>query len=312
MQKFTLSITLFFIFFFPTWTYAESITFDEVQSYLDNKISVHDPGDPSISIKPYDYPALDILPLWNKLGFDWQKIAGQKDASMLFGCKQEDTKCLVKNPKLTIYSRKEIRIIGITESFHWDLQYLVFKNGIYIGHFEDTMQKYEVPKLIFLDDDMFSVKVLYMSGSGILGYWTEIYQIDDKAGFKMVLAYITQYERYGWGVPFDIEINSKSSYRNGQLKLKYRIKVMQGYVTGVNEEALVVPIVKDSRKITYNRTKDGFAIDAKSSDIKPDAIEEFDEKPISLYMMYKAQFDRIKEVSRQDQQWYDDFIKYIN
>ena len=117
-----------------------------------------------------------------------------------------------------------------------------------------------------------------------------------------------RYERFGWGAPYDIEIGSKSSYGHRQLKVKYHIKVMQGFVPRVNEEALDQPIVKDNRTIIYRMSENWFIVDTKASDLNPDALDKFDENPGFLYLMYKPQFDRLKEWDKEDRQWYDYFL----
>jgi hypothetical protein len=188
---------------------------------------------------------------------------------------------------------------------------LVFKNGVYIGHIEYTTQKYEEPDFVFLEDNIFSIKYLDESGSGMLGYRTDVYKIDDKNWAKKILNYMNQYEREGWRAPDDIYINSKSSYSHGQLKLKYQIKVTQGKESEVKGGLSGTPIVQDERTVIYKLVNNGFMVDTKLSDLKPEVLDNFDAYTKSLYLMYKSEFDRLKRGSKENRQWYDYFIKSV-
>ena len=305
MQKILLFLISLVSFILPSLSYAKPVTFDEVKQFFSHKVTAPD----------YMYPAesrlsVDIFPLWNRLGLDLQK--GAKDRfTCIFGCMEKDKQCFLPGPELIYFSRKKIKIIDITKEFQWDHQYLIFKNGVYIGHAEYAVQKYEDPTLVFLEDNIFSIKYLDETGSGILGYRRDVYKIDDKNGIKKILNYRDQYEREGWGMPYDISINSKSFYNHDGLKVKYQIKVMQGFVQGVNEEASDEPFVKDYRTITYKRHGNGFMVDTKASNLKPDTLDKLDGNTKFLYLMYKSQFDRLIKGDKEDRQWYNYFLKFI-
>ena len=305
MWKIFPSLITFLLFSLPVLSWANPVTFDEVKQFFSHKVTA-----PDYMYPAENRPSVDILPLWKRLGLDPQK--GAKDRyTCVFGCMENDKQCFLPGPELIYFSRKKIRVIDITKEFRWDHQYLIFENGVYIGHAEYAVQKYEEPTLVFLEDNIFSIKYLDETGSGILGYRTDVYKIDDKNGIKKILNYRDQYERFGWGAPYDISINSKSSYSHDELKVKYQIKVMQGFVQGVNEEASDEPFVKDHRTITYKRKGNGFIVDAKSSNLKTDTLDKLDGNMKFLYLMYKSQFDRLRKGDKEDRQWYNYFLKFI-
>jgi len=292
------------VFVISTSAFAQSATFDEVKQFFSHKVTAIDEAYPTKK-----RPSVDILPLWKRLGLDLKH--GAKDRfTCVFGCMENDKQCFLPNPELTYFSRRNIRIIDITKEFQWDHQYLIFKDGVYIGHAEYDEQKYEEPKLVFLEDNLVSIRYLYETGSGVQGYMTDIYQINDKHGAMKVLTYRNKYERSGWEMPFDIEINSTSSYKQGKLKLNYSIKVTQTVVSGDNAETWDEPIVKDKRKIIYNWRNNGFTLDTKASNINPKILEGLDSSEV-LYLTYKSKFDELKSDDKENQEWYKNFLKEI-
>lgn len=299
-------IFLFLVLLVPN-CYASPLSIDEVKNYLSKTTQLHDPGDASIGSEPYDYPALDILPLWKKLGIK-QKLIGED--SYLFDCKPTAKDCFLPNPEFKVFKRDDIEIMQLTKAIPWDYQYFVFLKGKFVDQLGFIMQKYDEPKVEFLDKDLFAITVLSGSGTEIISYSTGLYQVKDS--LKEVLRYESEQERTGWGAVFDEKFRSQKHYSKGVLKLTYDIAVSMNdneYESKIKGKLTNKPVIKTHKTIVLNRSSEGFNINQSESDFTLDSIERLDWGGHSdYYEVFKNDFNNLAKKDAKTKEWFDIFL----
>ena len=99
--------------------YAEQVSFQDVKAYLENTVQLHEPEDKTINSEAYDYPAVNIVPLWQKLGIQFEPLP-DKDDTYVFGCKPGQLECFLPYPKADVVENGNTKIIRISKSIPWD------------------------------------------------------------------------------------------------------------------------------------------------------------------------------------------------
>ena len=202
-----------------------------------------------------------------------------------------------------------IEIMQLTKSIPWDFQYFVFVNGKYVNQRGFNMQKYDEPKVEFLDKDLFAITVLSSSGTEIISYSTGLYEIKDK--LKEILRYEAKQERTGWGAVFDEKFKSQKQYSNGVLKLTYDIAVSMNdneYESKVKDKLSNKPVINSRKIIVLNRSADGFNVDKSQSNFTLGDIAKLDWGGHSdYYDVFKTEFENLAKQDAKTQEWFSFF-----
>lgn len=305
------------IFIFALPAYAEQVSFAEAKAYLDNTVQLHKPEDKSIDSEAYDYPAIDIVPLWQKLGIEFKPLE-EGQSSYVFDYRPGQKECFLSYPKTDVLENGDIKIIRITKSTPWDHQYLFFKyNGdeyYYFGHLEYAFQKYEEPELTFLENDLIAVKILSASGTGTIAYRTILFQIVD-GRLKELLSFMTKHERWGWGLCFDETVDSRQRYENKTLTIDYEIGVFMNdyyYKSKIKGELSNKPIVFAEKRVVLTRKPEGLVLDKERSNATTEDIEDLYFAGFDVYYKaFKSDFDALAKSDPKTREWLEFFMKEL-
>lgn len=297
--------------------YAEQVSFKEVKAYLENTVQLHEPEDKTINSEAYDYPAVNIVPLWQKLRIQFAPLR-DKDDTYVFGCKPGQQECFLSYPKVDIIENGQIKIIRISKSIPWDYQYLFFNRigdgYFYSDHLEYDMQKYEEPEFSFIENSLFAIKVLSGSGTDTISYTTELFQIAE-GKIQELLSFTTRHERQGWGLCFDTTINSRYKYSKGTLTLDFDIKVRMNdnnYESKVKGKLSEQPIIHAKKKVVVFRNPEGFVLEKEKSNTTIDDIEKLHWGGYSdYYDAFKADFDALERSNPKTKEWFEFFKKEL-
>src|SRR3989338_3695784 len=97
---------MFVLLLFVSPAYPAQVPFEEVKAYLENTVQLHEPEDKSIKTEAYDYSAVNIVPLWQKLGIQFAPLR-EKDETYVFGCKPDYQECFLPEPKADVIEHKD-------------------------------------------------------------------------------------------------------------------------------------------------------------------------------------------------------------
>ncbi len=297
--------------------YAEYVSFKEAKAYLETTIQLHELADKTIKSEAYDYPAVNIVPLWQKLGIEFEPLR-EADDSYVFGCKSGQKECFVPYPEVDVTEIGEIKIIRITKSIPWDFQYLFFKRVgdeyFYSDHLEYNLQKYEEPELSFFGNDLFAIKVLSGTGTDTISYTTELFQVAN-GKLKKLLSFTTRHERQGWGLCFDETINSSYKYSRGILAINFDVKVRMNdnnYEPKVKGELSKRPIIHAKKKVILIRKPEGFVLAREKSKTTLEDIEKLRWGGYSAYYeAFKNNFDALERSNLKTKEWFEFFKKEL-
>jgi hypothetical protein len=293
--------------------YASQVSFKDVKTYLEKTVQLHEPEDKSINSAAYDYPAINIVPLWQKLGVQFAPLK-DKDDTYVFGCKPGQAECFLSYPQVDTIEHGDIKIIRITKSTPWDYQYLFFRrNGnefLYFDHLEYDMQKYEEPDLVFLENDLLALKILSGTGTDTISYTTELIQIT-KDGAKKPLSFITRHERQGWGLCFDETVNSNYKYSKGILSINFDVTVKMNdnnYESKMKSKLSEQPIIHDKKRVVMVRKPEGFVLDKANSSTTIEDMEKLHWGGYSeFYEAFKNEFDALEKSNPKVREWFEFF-----
>jgi hypothetical protein len=306
-------LALLCLMFLASPAYASQMTFEEVKSYLTSTVQLHKPENKSINSEAYDYPAVNIISLWQNLGIPIKPLRGDDD--YLFDCEPSQKECFLPYPKADVLEHGNIKIIRISKSIPWDYQYLFFNREgdryLYFDHLEYNMQKYEEPKLVFLEDDLFYINILNSSGTNTISYVTMVAQITDKK-IKELLWYPSLHERSSWGMCFDETINLKQRYAKGVLTLDYDIRVMMNennYDSKVKGKLPTSPVIHAKKRIVLIRKPEGFVLDKEKSNASLEEIMKLDWGGYSdYYEAFRNEFDALGKRNSKTKEWLQFFM----
>jgi len=298
--------------------HAEQVSFKDVKAYLENTVQLHEPEDKTINSEAYDYPAVNIVPLWQKLGIQFAPLQ-DKDDTYVFGCKPGQLECFLPYPKADVVENGNTKIIRISKSIPWDYQYLFFKRVgdgyFYFDHLEFDMQKYEEPEFIFLEPDLFAIKVLSGSGTDTISYTTKLFQIPD-GGIKELLSFVTMHERQGWGLCFDTAINSRYKYSKETLTIDFDVKIKMNdnnYESKIKGKLSEQPVIHAKRKVVMIRKPEGFVLNKDSSTT---TLEDMDKLHwggyVDYYDAFRTDFDALERSNPKTKEWFNFFKEELS
>jgi hypothetical protein len=270
----------------------------------------------------YYYPAVDIYQLWQQAGIE-PEVLTRNTEEFLFGYKPGGPeKFNLRYPEAKIYSSDQLKILRIGSSsgaVTADYQFLVFKKKkdkwVYLDYVYALWENYQEPILAFLEDDLFYIRQLGGSGTGISEYDNIFYTVDqDKVIRLLVLP--SEGHVSGWGMLFNRGYSSKMNYSQGVLTLDYTIDVDANtnyYEPKHFKKYKEFPLFKVKRKVVFRKDGNNLKINPKRSQLSKEDLDNlFYGGYNEYYVIFRKEFDKLKEGDAKEKEWYKIFIATVN
>ncbi|MCF7887674.1 MAG: hypothetical protein K9L76_00190 [Candidatus Omnitrophica bacterium] len=325
------------IFIFSSSLVFAELTLEEAQEFFANPQKLYEPPDEEFNKRMeeaakqypdmadeftpsegYHYPAVDIYQFWQKAGIE-PEVLTRNTKEFLFGYKPGGPeKFNLRYPEAKLYSSDKLKILQIGSSsgaVTADYQFLVFKKKkdkwVYLDYVYALWENYYEPTLAFLEDDLFYIRQLGGSGTGISEYDNIFYTVDqDKVIRLLVLP--SEGHVSGWGMLFNREYSSKMNYSQGVLTLDYTIDVDANtnyYEPKHFKKYKEFPLFKVKRKVVFQKEGNNLKINSKSSQLSKEDLDNlFNGGYDEYYAMFKEEFDKLKESDAKEKEWYKIFV----
>jgi hypothetical protein len=304
---FILPFMLFLMMFFQAPDlHAKELTLQEAQDFFNNPESVYN--------EQYNeyYSGVDMLKIWQKAGIEPKSLWESSDEYIFDYKIGKDTDCYIYYPKTEIFSRPGIKALRIGASVKWAYQFLVFRevNGewVYFDHIDLYMEKYQEPEIVFLEDDLFYIKTLAGTGTGVLYYMNIFYKVSD-GNIQQILECADEGHVAGWGMIFDRSFDSILSYADSVLRIEYTItaSISDVYYEICDIKGEANPeLFTIKRYVCFNYDGQALKFDDKKSDISLNDLDIlFYGGEKAFYELFKPELDVLEYGLHYQREWID-------
>jgi len=338
MKYFLLPVLILFLFSSPVS--AANLTLKEAEEFLANVEQLYEPPDEELnkqleqdrkespelaeSLTPtegYYYPAVDIYKLWQKAGIEPKPL--RKDSNdFLFGYEVGmGEKWNLGYPATKLYSKADFKVLRVSSSslaVSGDYQFLFFKKKddkwVYFDYTYALWEKYTEPEITFLDDTLFYINELGCSGSGLVDFINTFYAISD-GKVELLLYCPDKGHLVGWGLMFDREYESKMDYSDKVLTIDYTINIdanTNTYEPKEGKRYCEFPLFTTNRKVVFNWDGRNLSVDKEKSQLTIDDLENiFGGGEKEYYAMFQPEFDKAKNGTTEQKEWYQLFMEQV-
>ncbi|MFA6636916.1 MAG: hypothetical protein WCV56_07455 [Candidatus Omnitrophota bacterium] len=292
--------------------FVSGLTLEETLEFFSNTEPMYN------EITGEDHPGVDICIFWKKAGIK-PTPAYPGVAEYLFRYDlAEDKEKILFHPEIVIEDEGEIRILRVGALLQSDYQFLLFKregdDWFLFDHIDLYSQKYKEPEIRFLDDGLFYIDQLEMSGTGVSLTLRVFYVID---GGKARICLKVPLEGWvdGWGMMFSRNFEADIQFYENKLFFDYVMEISGNtyfYAPAHGDTPEQFPLFSFKRRAIFDWDGSAFQIAETDPVFKWDEIDRlfyWDEKP--FYEEFKDGFDSLQNGDASQKEWYEIFMEKL-
>ncbi|MBU1864113.1 MAG: hypothetical protein KKH94_10655 [Candidatus Omnitrophica bacterium] len=293
--------------------HAGQITLNEVQTFLNDTDQVlHEESGEYVD-------GIDLYKLWGLTGITPQQLHEDSD-EYLFNFKVgKDDACILYTPKTELFSNDNMKILRLTENVQCDYQFFFFvkdpnsEEWLYCDHLDVYYEKYNKPKITFLNDSLFYLTQESASGTGVYYCETAFYLFRNNH-IEHLLDIPTEGWVHGWGMAFSRDFKSTGTYTPEQLTVEYTIDISANTFYTLKRKDLPeeFPLFTAKRTVVFKRDDGNFILDEANSHLnRKDLTDLFMGGAKEYYSMFQKEFDGLEQKNAMLQNWHTVFINEI-